>query len=61
MSKKTKTLRERLAQIEIDGIVEALERSHGNIAEAARVCGYPLRTFWSKLYQNKIDAEKYRR
>lgn len=41
-------------------IEQALERSHGNIARAARTSNKHRRAFWALMRKHEIDAEQYR-
>jgi DNA-binding NtrC family response regulator len=41
-------------------IEQALERSQGNIARAARTSNKHRRAFWALMRKHEIDAEQYR-
>ena len=58
---KPKPLKENMIQFEIKGIKAALKTTKGNVAGAARVAGYPERSFWNKIHEYEIDPGKYRK
>lgn len=53
-------LKEKLARLEHEGIVDELRRSNGNVAQAARAAGYPLRTFFTRINTYEINVDDFR-
>lgn len=55
-----KNLREHLKRVEIDYISNALRRSSGNVAAAARDLEIPLATMWWKIEKLGINPDQFR-
>lgn len=51
---------EEIVALEKLKIVDALRRTNGNGAEAARLLGLNVRTFWRRIESHKIIIDEFR-
>src|SRR5262249_24937053 len=54
-------LRDAIAQIERDYIAKALEETHGQVSQCARICGLSRRSVTAKMNVYQLDRVKFKK